>query len=156
MSNEEWGKMVMPGVYMIPRGPLLSSEVVESDEYYLSHPDLIHHDIQELEGLVAKLRSSNQEIEDYLSDLNREKSEGPRMLSVDERACDDDDMFLEAIVENKRIIGEKEIELRRLRNLIVLQSCGKKLNEEKCCSITEAAVVYSKSEEIESPIHFKL
>lgn len=156
MSDGEWGKMVLPGVYMIQRGSLLTHQLEGNKENYLPHPDLIHHDIKELESLVSKLKNSSKEIEDYLSDLHREKTEGQKMVTVNDDMCDEDEEFREALMENKRIIEEKEGELQRLHNLIDFQACGKSLHEKNSRNFCGGEQNLPDPEEIESPIRIDL
>lgn len=156
MRDVEWGKMVMPGVYMIQRGTLIGDKLHGTQENYLSQPDLIHHDIKELDILISKLKNSNKEIENYLVDPNRQKKKTQEIITVDGEICDEDEIFRQALLENKRIIQEKEREVERLRSLINLQGCGKTLHEEKFENASSVQRGSTDPKEIESPIFIDL
>eukprot|EP00796_Vickermania_ingenoplastis_P001914 gene1914-1159_t len=157
MSNDNWGEMVMPGVFMI-RGNIVSndplSRTTESTAY--SHPELIHHDIKQLEAIVTKLKESNLEIASYLSDSTREKGQNDdrRLASTSGEVCDSDEEFREAMKENEHVIREKENEIKRLHELIQVQHCGTDLHQNQ--KVESKREEPEEEEEIESPIHIDM
>lgn len=167
MSEDAWGEMVIPGVYMIKRQRVFTEISGDSDDKAYTNPELLHHDLKELEKLVQKLKESNCEIAAYLSDPNREREdEGRRLASLSGEACDEDEEFRAAIAENEQIIREKEKEIKRLQALISLQHCGANLYEAPKNPDSHAVAPVSGisneedpeviEEEIESPIHIDL
>lgn len=132
-ANEEWGDMVIPGVYMIQRAPTTSSlsTVIQTDGSI--NLELLHLEIDELEKHIELLRKSNIEIAAYLREKREngeEDEEGGGMSSM--AACasgavemeDDDAVFREALEENVLVIAKKEMDLAQLRELVKGQRCG--------------------------------
>lgn len=136
-STEDWGDMVLPGVYMIQRTPNANtlSTIVQSDGTL--NLELLHLEIDEVEKHIEMLRKSNVEIAAYLKDKREnaveEDNDGGGMSSMvahssgETETEDDDAVFREALEENVLVIAKKEHELALLKELIKGQRCG-------CCS----------------------
>lgn len=158
MSNDNWGEMVIPGVFMIQRNKIVPTEpslTKEANPY--TNPELIHGEIKELEALVRKLKESNTEIMNYLADQSRDRgTDERRLVDVDGQACDEDEEFRAAMIENEHIIREKEVEIKRLEKLIELQHCGKSLHDNPILNHNGNDQTDQPEEEIESPIHIDL
>lgn len=134
--SEDWGSMVIPGVYMIQRAPSASSLSTIMQPDGTLNLELLHLEIDEMEKHIELLRKSNIEIAAYLRETREngeEAEEGGGMASM--VACssgaveseDDDAVFREALDENVLVIAKKEMELEQLKALIAGQRCG-------CCS----------------------
>ncbi|GET89889.1 hypothetical protein, conserved [Leishmania tarentolae] len=132
-DNDDWGDMVLPGVYMIQRsicsgtitGPVTPEKMVNLE--------LVHLEINETEKYIELLQKSNNEIAAYLKERRESRSaeeEGGGAASMMELSDggveeeDDDVVFREALEENALVIARKKRELEQLRTLISGQRCG--------------------------------
>ncbi|CAC9500772.1 conserved hypothetical protein [Leishmania infantum JPCM5] len=132
-SNDDWGDMVLPGVYMIQRstGSGMTSGTVPPDKAV--NLELIHLEIEETEEYIELLQRSNNEIAAYLKDqresrfAEEEGGVGTSMIELSDGGLeeeDDDAVFREALEENALVIARKKKELEQLRALISEQRCG--------------------------------
>ncbi|CAJ1029359.1 hypothetical protein Q4I30_005178 [Leishmania utingensis] len=131
-GNEDWGDMVLPGVYMIQRstGAGMTSGTVRPDKTV--NLELVHLQIDETKKYVELLEKSNKDIATYLKEQRESRSteEGGGgagsmiALSGDMEEEDNDSVFREALEENELVIARKKRELEQLRALIGGQRCG--------------------------------
>ncbi|KAG5475469.1 hypothetical protein LSCM1_03589 [Leishmania martiniquensis] len=132
-GDDEWGDMVLPGVYMIRRcsSTGVTSGAVQPDK--MVNLELLHLEIEDMERHIELLQKSNREIVAYLKEKGESRSaqeEGGGSGSLIEFSNgglaeeDEDEVFLEAMEENTLVIERKKKELESLRMLIGGQRCG--------------------------------
>ena len=129
MSVSEWGSEVYPGVFF-SRGSTSTLHPMGGDG---SSPEVaverIHEAIAKCRDTVRRLTGSNKYLMTYLEERRGaaepvevgEVYDLPPMSSVSE----DDRVVLEAIVENRAIIKEREAELEVLFTMIAGQHCAR-------------------------------
>ncbi|KAG5476002.1 hypothetical protein CUR178_03717 [Leishmania enriettii] len=132
-GNDDWGDMVLPGVYMIRRcsGTGTTGGMVQSGK--TANLELVHLEIDEMEKHIELLQKSNREIAAYLKEKQesrsaQEEGEGSgSMVALSDGGVGeegDDEAFREAMEENILVVARKKKELEHLRALIGGQRCG--------------------------------
>ncbi|EAN91645.1 hypothetical protein C3747_88g195 [Trypanosoma cruzi] len=128
--KNDWGEMVLPGVYML-RGSTTSSRgrTFDLDASKLQL-ELILNEIEVMERHVKKLKESNSEIKEYLKNHGDSIMESTNTISTSGAVAavidteDINDVLAEALVENETIISRKEMELNELKQLIQSNRCA--------------------------------
>ncbi|PWU99544.1 hypothetical protein C4B63_9g200 [Trypanosoma cruzi] len=129
-GKNEWGEMVLPGVYML-RGSTTSSRgrTFDLDASKLQL-ELILNEIEVMERHMKKLKESNNEIKEYLKNRGDSIMESTNTISTSGAVAavsdteDINDVLAEALVENETIISRKEMELNELKQLIQSNRCA--------------------------------
>lgn len=143
-AMSEWGEMVQPGIYMLQRSNLSDSK---NPSEHGDDLNLLHHRIKEMQSIVTKLKESNVEIQQFMD----QNDAGRGNIVSQQGVCDEHEELRSAILENDRIIYEKEQQLERLQSQVERQHCGRAVLEQQ-----EPQLDVSDSPEIESAVHIDL
>ncbi|RNE98775.1 uncharacterized protein Tco025E_09167 [Trypanosoma conorhini] len=128
-SRNDWGEMVLPGVYML-RGCTAPSQgrLVGVDA---SRPQLefILEAIEVMERHTSKLKESNEEIRRYLRnpDSVMESTNALSTSTSEVAVCEAEDVnsiLAAALQENEALISRKERELNELKQLVQNNRCA--------------------------------
>ena len=142
-SSLEWGDEVMRGITMIRRSqphPLVAQAIAGGRGAIDATPQdlaLLHESIDEATVLIQRLRSSNEQLREYLrsqaatirNDADDDDCSMAAMSSVAASSPADvsDPEIEDAIRENESIIKQKEQELAELRQLLSFARCGREV-----------------------------
>ncbi|ORC87136.1 uncharacterized protein TM35_000231070 [Trypanosoma theileri] len=126
--RNDWGEMVLPGVYMLRRTTAVEKKLVGADAGNVQI-EIILHDIEVMQNHINKLKETNDEIREYIKNKGSLgiSERPPSPSGHDVEVCDPTDnitVFKDALVENEIIISSKERELEELKRLIQPNRCA--------------------------------
>ncbi|EKF26596.1 hypothetical protein MOQ_009705 [Trypanosoma cruzi marinkellei] len=129
-GENDWGEMVLPGVYMLRGSTASSRGKIFGLDASKPQLELILNEIDVMERHVKKLKESNGEIKEYLKNRGDSIMESTNTIPTSGAVIavsdteDINDVLAEALVENEAIISRKERELNELRQLIQSNRCA--------------------------------
>ncbi|CCW70455.1 unnamed protein product [Phytomonas sp. Hart1] len=127
-KEDEWGDMIMPGVYMISRSnkTISSSLQLSSNTDGVSDFEYLHNDIEKMQFDITQLVDSNKEIQSYLNNIGSDKDISSYSEDEPKFTCHEDDIniFINALKENDLIIKRKQRELIHLKEILNGLRCG--------------------------------
>ncbi|KAH9588981.1 hypothetical protein LSM04_008499 [Trypanosoma melophagium] len=144
-SRNDWGEMVLPGVYMLHRKTALEKKLVGPNAGNVQI-EVILHEIEVMQNHINKLKQSNDEIREYIKKKEslRISEKIPSPTGDDREVCDSTDnitVFMDALLENEIVISSKERELEELKRLIHPNRCACRYHSDEVkrveCSATD-------------------
>ncbi|KEG10405.1 hypothetical protein DQ04_03751080 [Trypanosoma grayi] len=141
-TEDDWGEMVLPGVFMLRRKTAPLEKRIVGLSAGSTQFEILLHEIEVIETHIDKLKKSNAEIREYLKEAECRKENLAISCTSggDISVCEpenDDGVFEDAIAENEALISCKEKELAELSRLIQSNRCACSYNSGK---ITDAEI----------------